>query len=141
MENKYIDNIPTGEVFKFKELIPYKAGKISSKTIVKREDLTITMFSFGKGEGLSTHSSTGDAMVQITEGSVQITIGDDNIIKVNEGETVILPSNIPHSLHALTDFKMLLTVVKQTKGMIKDKWILANHLEALSMAQFIGYPS
>ncbi len=121
MENKYIDNIPTGEVFKFKELIPYKAGKISSKTIVKREDLTITMFSFGKGEGLSTHSSTGDAMVQITEGSVQITIGDDNIIKVNEGETAILPSNIPHSLHALTDFKMLLTVVKPTKGMIKDK--------------------
>ncbi len=112
MENNYINNVPVGEVFNFTDLVEYKEGKVGSKTIVKRDDLTITMFSFDKDEGLSTHASTGDAMVSVLEGSVEITIGSDNVLTINQGETAILPSNIPHALKALSRFKMLLTVVK-----------------------------
>ncbi len=112
MSGKYIKNIPTGEIFKLKDLVLYSEGKVVSKTIVKRDDLSVTLFSFDTNEGLSTHSSTGDAMVYILEGSVEITIGKDKNIILNEGQTAVLPSDIPHALKALSKFKMLLTVVK-----------------------------
>lgn len=120
MSGKYIKNLPVGEVFKLKDIVLYSDGKIISKTLVKRDDLTVTLFSFDKGEGLSTHKSTGDAMVYILNGSVEIIIGDQDKIIVNEGETVILPSNEPHALNALSKFKMLLTVVKPSPGDDKD---------------------
>lgn len=112
MQETYIKNIPMAEVFELKDLVDYSQGKVSSKTIVKRKDLTITLFSFDASEGLSTHSASGDAMVYILEGSVEITVGKDNILILKKGDTAVLPSNIPHALNALERFKMLLTVVK-----------------------------
>ena len=73
--------------------------------------MNITLFSLDKGEGLSTHVTPGDAMVQILDGSAEITI-DNNIFTVKAGETIIMPSNIPHGLEARERFQMLLTVVK-----------------------------
>ncbi|WP_347488664.1 cupin domain-containing protein [Desulfoscipio sp. XC116] len=117
MKDKFIKNIPFAEVLKLKELVDYSEGRVISKTLVQRDDLTITLFAFDKEEGLSTHSASGDAMVYITEGSVRVTIGMDTEVEVvlKEGETAVMPANIPHALEAVEKFKMLLIVVKPQK--------------------------
>ncbi len=138
MNGKFIKNIPTGEVFRLKDLVLYSEGKVISKTIVKRDDLNVTLFSFDENEGLSTHKSTGDAMVYVLEGCVEITIGQDSHLILSEGQTAVLPSNIPHALKALSKFKMLLTVIKPTTKGFDTKWIVANQLEVLELARFMA---
>ena len=72
------------------------------------------MFSFDKGEGLSTHSAPFDALVQVIEGMVDITI-DDEVIRLKKDDSVIMPANVPHALNAIERFKMILTMIKEKK--------------------------
>ncbi|HEV7331863.1 MAG TPA: cupin domain-containing protein [Flavisolibacter sp.] len=103
--------ISPGKPFNAKESIAYAEGSVVSKTLIKKPTGTLTLFSFDAGEGLSEHSSPHEALVQVLEGSVEITIGGESTV-VTEGESLILPANIPHALKAVERFKMLLTMIK-----------------------------
>lgn len=105
------DSFPKGEVLNFQTSIDYSHGGVISKQILKSEPGNITLFSFDKGQGLSEHTAPFDAMVQILEGVAEIRIGG-NPLTVQEGETVIMPANVPHALQAVERFKMLLTMIR-----------------------------
>ena len=109
--NKLIKNIEFSKVLKLNDLISYQEGQVISRTIAQTQSANITLFSLDEGEGISTHVTSGDAMVQILDGTAEITIGD-NIFTVKAGETIIMPSDIPHGLEARERFQMLLTVIK-----------------------------
>lgn len=50
-------------------------------------------------------------LLQFLDGEAHIVVGDvEHTVKA--GETLIMPSEVPHSLDARENFKMLLTVVK-----------------------------
>ena len=105
-----IKNIPMSEAVSLAGLVEVAPGKIVSRTFVQRPEMTITLFSFAAGEGVSTHSAPGDAMLYVLEGQAKVTIGGKPMT-VNAGEIVVMPANIPHGVDAEQDFKMLLTVV------------------------------
>ena len=107
-----IKNIEFSAPLKLADLIDYQQGQIVSMTVAQIPAANITLFSLDEGEGISTHTTSGDAMVQILNGEAEITIGD-KVLTVKEGETVIMPSDIPHGLEAKKRFKMLLTVIKK----------------------------
>ncbi|MHC4394657.1 MAG: cupin domain-containing protein [Planctomycetota bacterium] len=92
-------------------LIEYAADSIVSKTILDKPVGTITLFAFDKGQKLSEHTSPYDAVVQILDGSAQLTIGDKDVV-VSAGEIIIMPANVPHSVTAEEKFKMLLTMIR-----------------------------
>ena len=73
------------------------------------ELVSMTIFSFDKGEEISSHAADGDAMVTVLEGKGRFTIGGEVFI-LNEGETVIMPKGIPHAVYGEEKFKMLLVV-------------------------------
>ncbi|MHB8917214.1 MAG: cupin domain-containing protein [Desulfocucumaceae bacterium] len=106
-------NIEFSKALKLRELVSYQEGQVVSRTIAQLPRVNITLFALYKGEGISTHTTSGDAMVQVIEGEARITIGKE-VLDVREGETVIMPADIPHALEAREGFKMLLTVVKKT---------------------------
>lgn len=85
---------------------------VSSKVIIQKKGLSLTLFSLDVGEGLNTHKAGGDAMVIPLEGAVDIKIADTPY-SVKEGDFIILPVGIPHSLIATKPYKMLLTVINQ----------------------------
>ena len=105
-----IKNIPMSEAVSLAGLVEVAPGKIVSRTFVQRPEMTITLFSFAAGEGVSTHSAPGDAMLYVLEGQAKVTIGGKPMT-VNAGEVVVMPANIPHGVDAEQNFKMLLTVV------------------------------
>ncbi|HIU63485.1 MAG TPA: cupin domain-containing protein [Candidatus Avacidaminococcus intestinavium] len=111
---KYLKNITPEEVLDLKGLITYQEGQVVSRTLAQNPAVSLTLFAFGENEEISTHASTGDAMVVVLEGSVQIMIGDNEHI-LHEGQTIVMPAGIPHSLRALSLFKMMLTVVFPSK--------------------------
>lgn len=107
-----IKNIPFGESVALTELVSYQTGQVVSRTLAQNKHMNMSVFAFAKGEGLSTHSSSGDAMVQVLDGVGQFTVGKNPPVKVANGQTIVLPANVPHAVDAPEDFKMLLTVVK-----------------------------
>jgi quercetin dioxygenase-like cupin family protein len=94
------------------DLIQLQEGSVVSRTLVKKATGTVTLFAFDKGEGLSEHSTPHDALVQILEGTATISVGDDTH-RVEAGEVLLLPANIPHALRAPVPFKMLLTMIRE----------------------------
>ncbi len=113
-DQQLMKNIDFSTSLNLKELVSYQEGQVISRTLAQLPWVNITLFALYKGEGISTHTTSGDAMVQVLAGEAQITIGDKALV-VKSGETVIMPSDVPHSLEARESFKMLLTVVKKAK--------------------------
>ncbi len=109
-----IKNISFSEPHMLAELVDYGEGRVVSRTLAQNKGVSITLFAFDVGEGLSTHSAPGDALVQILDGEAEIKIGGENVT-AKAGEVVVMPADIPHSLDARKPFKMLLTVVKKPK--------------------------
>ena len=96
-----------------KGLADYAEGAIVSKTLLENPGGTLTWFAFAAGQGLSEHSAPFDALVQVLDGEVEITIGGTPH-KLKEGQMILMPANVPHGLKALSNFKMLLTMFKKS---------------------------
>ena len=106
-----INEFKKAHIFKFEEEVEYSGGSIVSKNVMKNPAGNVSLFSFDKNEGLSEHTAPFDAMVQVIDGQVEIKIGGQPY-KVSKGETIIMPANISHSLKAIENFKMILTMIK-----------------------------
>lgn len=102
-------NIEKQTKLQLKDQIDYQPGQVVSKTLVQNDKVSMTIFSFDKGEEISTHAAGGDAMVTVLEGTGRFTVGDD-VFTLNEGETLIMPKDIPHAVYGEEKFKMQLTV-------------------------------
>jgi quercetin dioxygenase-like cupin family protein len=109
-----IKNIDFSEPLPLVNLVDYEKGRVVSRTFAQNEAMSLTLFAFDEGEGLSTHAAAGDAMVQVLDGEVSLTIGDKEVV-ATAGEVVVMPADIPHSVDAVKRFKMLLTVVKKPR--------------------------
>ena len=104
-----IKNIKKSEKLNLKTELSYQEGQVVSKTLVQNDYVSVTLFSFDKGEEISTHASGGDAMVTVLEGTGKFTIGGDVFI-LKEGETIIMPKDVPHAVYGQEKFKMELVV-------------------------------
>lgn len=103
-------NISQSEVLVLKDQIAYQEGQVVSRTLAQNSALSITLFSFAKGEEISTHKSGGDAFVTCLDGVGKITIdGVDYLL--HEGESIVMPAGHPHAVYGEEQFKMLLVVV------------------------------
>ncbi|MBP3402461.1 MAG: cupin domain-containing protein [Alphaproteobacteria bacterium] len=102
-------NIEKAAVLHLKDLVDYQPGQVVSKTLVQNDLVSMTLFSFDKGEEISTHTAGGDAMVTVLEGTGRFTVGQD-VFVLHEGDTLIMPKGIPHAVFGEERFKMQLTV-------------------------------
>lgn len=105
---------PTG-VVRLAELAAYQAGSIVSRTVSKGGKGSVTVFAFDKGESLDPHSAPFEALIQVLEGEAQVTLsGAPYALKA--GDSLLMPANAPHSVHATERFKMLLTLLPAPKA-------------------------
>lgn len=93
------------------EEIKYQEGSIVSKQVLKKANGNITLFAFGKEESLTEHTSPYEAVVYMVEGDMEIKIGGEPHI-LKSGEIIVMPPDVPHSLRANRQSKMLLTLIK-----------------------------
>ena len=102
-------NIEKKVCLKLADLVAYQEGQVVSKTLVQNEAVSMTIFSFDKGEEISTHAAGGDAMVTVLEGTGRFTVDGEEFL-LHVGETLIMPKDIPHAVYGQERFKMQLTV-------------------------------
>ena len=107
-----IKNIDFSEVHNLADLVDYEGGRVVSRTFAQNPTLSLTLFAFDAGEGVSTHTAPGDAMVHVLDGEAVVNIDGKEMI-AGAGQVVVMPADVPHSVTAVQRFKMLLTVVKR----------------------------
>ena len=103
--------MPISETVRLMDLVNYQEGAVVSRTLLKRATGTVTLFAFDEGQGLSEHTAPFDALAHLLEGEAEIVVSGKPL-KTKTGEAVLMPANQPHSLKALTKFKMLLTMIR-----------------------------
>lgn len=103
-------NIKKSEVLKLKDEVAYQEGQVISKTLVQNESVSVTLFSFWKGEEISTHESGGDAFVTCLDGTGEVTIDGVNY-ELKEGDSIVMPARHPHAVRGKENYKMLLVVI------------------------------
>jgi len=99
------------QVVALNEISGYVQDSVVSRTLVKNDAGNITFFAFGKGQGLSKHSAPFDAFIQLLDGEAIIII-DETQYPMKAGESILMPANVPHAVQSVTDFKMMLVMLK-----------------------------
>ena len=105
-----IKNLDKSTVLHLKEQIAYQPGQVVSRTLAQNEALSVTLFSFDKGEEISTYEFGVDAFVSCLDGVGRITIDGVNY-ELREGDSIVMPARHPHAVFGQEQFKMLLVVV------------------------------
>ena len=98
------------EVLTLREQVAYQPGQVVSRTLAQNSAVSVTLFSFDKGEEISTHASGGDAFVTCLDGVGRITIDGEEFL-LHQGESIVMPAGHPHAVYGQEQFKMLLVVV------------------------------
>jgi quercetin dioxygenase-like cupin family protein len=93
-------------------LVEVAPNAIVSREIARTAGGTMTVFGFDAGQGLSEHTAPFDAMVQVVDGCLELTIGGEDII-ADRGTLVLMPAHVPHALHAPERATMLLTMLRE----------------------------
>jgi quercetin dioxygenase-like cupin family protein len=104
-------NVPHGAALPLAGLLDHVDGSIVSRTLVDKQAGTITLFAFDAGQGLSEHAAPFDAVVQVVEGELALTIGGAPVT-ARAGELVIMPADVPHAQRAVAPSKMLLVMIR-----------------------------
>jgi quercetin dioxygenase-like cupin family protein len=97
---------------KISDLIEYQKDSVVSKTLIKKDKGTITIFAFDKGQGLSEHIAPFDALVQVIDGAAEVIISGESHI-TNAGEMIILPAGKPHAIKTKERVKIMLVMIRE----------------------------
>ena len=103
--------IEKGKVFKATEVIEYTDGGVVSKEFIHSNAGSVTVFSFDAGQGLSEHTAPFDALIQVIDGVMQLTV-EGQTFDIKAGETFIIPSGAHHSVKAGERFKIMITMIR-----------------------------
>ncbi len=98
-------------IFSANKVIDYADGGVISKELIHSNAGSVTLFSFDAGQGLSEHSAPFDALIQVIEGKMELTVeGIKHVISA--GESFIIPIGAHHSVNAAERFKMIITMIR-----------------------------
>jgi len=98
--------IPSAEALELNALISYAEQGISSRVIAQSGGGNVTLFAFDEGQELSEHASPYEALVEVIEGTLLITVGGTQV-RATSGMIVRIPSNVPHALESPGRSKMV----------------------------------
>lgn len=99
------------EVHNLKHLLQFQEKSVVSRMLLKNPAGSVTLFAFDADEGLSEHTAPFDALVIGIEGEAEIRIGGI-AYRLAEGETLLMPAQVPHAINPHGRFKMLLTMIR-----------------------------
>ncbi len=84
----------------------------AGRTLAKDGSLRLTIVGFAAGGSLNDHRAGGPVSIQVLTGEVEIKVGDRSE-RLHERQTLVLASNVTHSLSATADAVILLSIAMQ----------------------------
>jgi quercetin dioxygenase-like cupin family protein len=103
--------VAPAEVARVAELANYQTGSVVSRILIRRDKGNVTLFAFDENQELSEHTAPFDALVYVLEGKAEIRIAGQPF-SLGTGDVILMPANQPHAVRAVSQFKMLLTMIR-----------------------------
>ena len=105
-------NFKFGEVIHLNEAVGYNAEKVEFKQIFETSKGGISLVALKSGQKLETHTAPFEVMVCVCEGEIEFTMLDKSN-RMKAGEFILMGANVPHSVVANVDSKIMLTKIKE----------------------------
>ncbi len=86
-----------------------------TETLIKTAALEVIRLVAPAGKEFAQHEVPGEITVQCLEGVVELT-ANDAVQQLGAGELVYLPGSAPHSVRAVKDASLLLTILLPPKS-------------------------
>lgn len=100
-----------GEVHGLANQIEVGNDKVNFRHIFNNDNGGVVLVGFKAGQKLDTHTAPAELMVNVLEGEIEFTmLGIPHTLK--GGEFLLLGADVPHSVLATADSKLMLVKVK-----------------------------
>lgn len=100
-----------GEVHGVANQIEAENDKVHFKNIFNNENGGVVLVAFKAGQKLDTHTAPAEVMVNVLEGEIEFTLLD-KVHTLKAGEFLLMGADVPHSVTASADSKIMLIKVK-----------------------------
>lgn len=90
--------------------VTIQAGAVVSKVVYHDEALDVTVFGIDAGEGLTEHTASRPAIVQVLRGRLRFTVEGEGL-DAGPGYWIKMAAGAPHSLVAEEPTVMMLTLL------------------------------
>ena len=91
--------------------VTIQPGAVVSKVMHRGDGLEVTVFGFDAGEGLTEHTASSAAVVQVLSGRLRFTV-DGEELDARAGAWIYMTPGTPHSLVSEEPTVMLLTLIR-----------------------------
>ena len=81
-------------------------GNLQAKPLIMGEHMTFLEIQYEKGTGAPLHVHSHESLVYVISGRLKTTIGDESFV-LEPGDTCLHPPDVPHTVEALEDSKMV----------------------------------
>ena len=92
------------------DLVAYREASVVSRVVLKHKGGSVTLFAFDADQELSEHTAPFDALVNVLEGEVELTVSG-KAFRVTAGQIFTFVANKPHGVRAVSRVKMMLTMI------------------------------
>lgn len=106
------DSLHPGTVSKLADLVSIAPEAIVSRVLARSTGGSVTLFAFAGGQELSEHTAPFDALVQVVDGALDVTVGGKPA-SVGPNQVILMPANVPHALRAKEDSRMVLVMLRE----------------------------
>lgn len=107
--------LPPAEKADLASLVSYQLGSVVSRTLLDDPAGTVTLFAFDEGQGLSEHTTPYEALLHLLDGRANVTIAGQES-ELTAGDGILLPAGKPHAVRARSRCKILLTMIRSSRG-------------------------
>lgn len=104
-------NFKFGEKLRFKDVIDYNSEKVEFKPVFETDCGGVSLVAMKAGQKLDTHTAPFEVMVTVCEGEIEFTMLEQSH-HLRAGDFLLMGANVPHSLVANVDSKIMLFKVK-----------------------------
>ena len=91
--------------------VTIQPGAVVSKVVHRDDDLDVTVFGFDAGEGLTEHTASRAAIVQVLSGRLRFTV-EGEVLDAGPGSWISMSPGATHSRVAEEPTVMLLTLLR-----------------------------
>ncbi len=91
--------------YRWEDMTAEKLKGSITRRLITGDSMMIAEVRLAKGETVPKHAHHNEQITYITAGALQFTLGEngEREVVVHAGEVLVIPSNVPHSAHALED--------------------------------------
>jgi hypothetical protein len=91
-------------------LAPVPASGLGHSTVLNSDDVRVIVLSFAAGHVLKEHAAPFTILLQALDGRLSVTSAG-RVLDLRPGGLIRMDASLPHSVEAITDSRLMLTLV------------------------------